>query len=54
VQGDGHGDRLVVVDNEGRQRGAGRKLVTAVNSALRPYRVSELAQPVDVPPERAR
>jgi len=40
--------RLVVVDDQRRQRGSGGELVATLNAAVRLDRVAELAQPVDV------
>jgi hypothetical protein len=54
LQAQGQGDRLLVVDHQRRQRRARGQLVPARHAALRLDRVAELAQPVDVPAQRAR
>jgi hypothetical protein len=49
-----HGDGLVVVEHQRRQHRARGQLVAAVHARVRRDRIAELAEPVHVPPERAR
>ena len=48
AQGDGDGDRLLVVEQQRRQPPAGAELVPAVRSGRAGHRVAEVAQPGDV------
>ena len=49
LQRDGDGDRLLVVEQQRRQVGAGVQPVAAVRALGGPTGIAELAQPVDVP-----
>ena len=50
---DGQRDRLVVVEDQRRQRCTGGEPVAASTPGWRLHRVAQLAQPVDVPAQRA-
>ena len=52
-QPDGHGDRLVVVEQERGERRPGVEAVAAGHARRRVHRVPEAAQPVDVAADRA-
>jgi len=53
LQAHGQGHGLLVVDQQRRQRRPRRQLVTTVDPALGLHRVTQLPQPVHVPPQRA-
>ena len=52
AQADRDRDRLVVVEQQRRHRGAGAKPVAAGRAGQRLDRVAEVAQPLDVAPDR--
>ncbi len=53
TQSDGDRDRLLVVEQQGRHRGARLQPVAAAGAAEGVHRISEPAQAVDVAPDRA-
>lgn len=54
AQADGHGDRLVVVEEQRWQFGAHAELVAAARAGAGVHRIAEFAQPVHVTADRAR
>ena len=54
AEADGDRDRLVVVEQQRRHRSAGTKAIAASRPRYRLDRISEVAQPLDVAPDRPR